>query len=1070
MSATTSLDARRMELRGIVRIAGEVVAQHWPMRNFVHHNPLHSLEYLPFEEAVGLGRKFLGGRGYLSGDTYRGYLRSGRIRPERLDAALRRVARDEAVMVGDCRIAHGDALRGCLTHGLYENAATAVADEALERELIERLARVMVSPQVAERIAATVAEDSEALGRFQTLSGWCDGVAGTDIVGQVNAEMIRWCEAFLDEGHATWPMPGREKGFYAAWRALAIHQWAPCGISGSRGKIAALPALPEDAALESLELLGVPSALRQDYLALQLTTLPGWAGFIKWRAEQRDYPWQVAHPISLVEFLAVRLWYIRELVGRVCGAELGIGGTFGAALDFMRDRSAEYFLRKELAGDRLPPWHAEEARRLAGVPGSNWSALADRLQRDDGPLRDRDYLAAAARRLIGLAAALDLVPSVLLAGDPRNLATLLDWLDAFPERAHGPVWLEAFEASYQEHLLEMLDRSAAAAREAAARQARQVRPQAQALFCIDVRSEPFRRHLEAAADIETFGFAGFFAAVVRFLAWGREHPTEQYPVVLRARNEVREVPRGHLEHVVPKQRSGARLVKAGHTLLHDLKQNVVTPYVMVESLGWFYGLPLVGRTFWPIRFRRLIAWLGDLLVPPLATRLTVDKLPPADVEDMLAAEQRAAVWRAVRERVGRRTARIDPGFVEALRLHAMSGHETLPASLTAAGAATGLDEGALGDLVGMLRARDRVEPRAASREKERVTRTGYTLEEQAVTVETALRMMGLTRDFARLILVCAHGSTSLNNPFESALDCGACGGNEGKPNARLLAAMANNPRVRELLAAAGIAIPADAHFIAGQYDTTTDRVELFDLEDAPHTHRGDLARLVEDLAEAGRLTSLERLARLPDADPPETPEEAAARVQVRSADWSQVRPEWGLSGNAALVVAPRALTRGLNLAGRVFLHSYDHREDPSGRLLEVILTGPQLVAQWINMEHYFSTVDNEIHGSGSKVYHNVVGRFGVMSGPWSDLRLGLARQTVMSGDRPYHEPMRLLTVVAAPRARIVELIDRHELLQRYYRNQWVHLVAIDPEDGEIHRYRPSGTWTRVHFGGKESDK
>jgi uncharacterized protein len=187
-------------------------------------------------------------------------------------------------------------------------------------------------------------------------------------------------------------------------------------------------------------------------------------------------------------------------------------------------------------------------------------------------------------------------------------------------------------------------------------------------------------------------------------------------------------------------------------------------------------------------------------------------------------------------------------------------------------------------------------------------------------------------------------------------------------------------------------------------------------------------------------------------------------VRERSVDWSQVRPEWGLSGNTSFIIARRELTKGLNFAGRVFLHSYDYREDQTFRLLEVILTGPQVVGQWINMEHYFSTVDNEVYGSGSKVYHNVVGRVGIMSGPWSDLRLGLARQTVMNGETPYHEPVRLLTVVEAPRAGIEKLIGRHELLQHLYHNEWVHLAAIDPEDGALYRYRPSGTWYPIDGG------
>jgi uncharacterized protein YbcC (UPF0753/DUF2309 family) len=198
------------------------------MRTFVHHNPFHSLEYLHFEETVRRGRKFLGGHGYLSGETYRGYLRSGRIRLDHLDEALQPLARDEHVTVGPCRIAHREVLRACLTHGLCAAADEPLdvlldhgSSEALATGLADHLAPAVRAPTVEERIATVVREDCAALGRHLTLSDWCDRTLGTDIVIIVNAELIKWCEAFLDEGQATWSMPGREQGFYAACRYLS---------------------------------------------------------------------------------------------------------------------------------------------------------------------------------------------------------------------------------------------------------------------------------------------------------------------------------------------------------------------------------------------------------------------------------------------------------------------------------------------------------------------------------------------------------------------------------------------------------------------------------------------------------------------------------------------------------------------------------------------------------------------------------------------------------------------------------------------------------------------------------
>lgn len=1067
---SVDIATRRMELRGEISLASAVIAQYWPMRTFVHHNPLHSLEYLPFEEAVRRGKRFLGGNGYLPSHLYRGYLGSGRIQLQHLDAALTPLVHDKHLTIGSRRISHSEVLRACLTEGLctpIEEPLDAQSYHDPYHQLVEslagRLASALTFPDVRDKVQAVARQDQAALGRSMTLPHWCDQTLDTQIVSQINSELIKWCEAFLDEGYATWPMPDREKGFYGSWKALAAQEWSPCGIADSRRKISRLPDNPEDAVLESLDALAIPMQLRQDYLSLQLAALPGFAGFIKWRAEQQEYVWQQAYPVDLVQYLAIRLWYVRELVQKSCHEELGIDGQYQAVTTYMQSQSGEYFLRRERVAGRLPAAYATEVDRLCHQKRNGWEGLIDRYRTDVVPRQERAARQGAAKRLRSLALALKIDPAALLDSSPTDLKQLVDWIEAFPESDHGPVWLKAFEAGYQEQLFGKLARAWAKAPALVENQVF-ARPHSQSVFCIDVRSEPFRRHLESTGLNETYGFAGFFAALIRYRGWGKEQDTEQFPVIVRAKNEVHEIPRSYLEHMVPIHESRTKMIHAGHTLLHDLKENAVTPYVMVESVGWFFSFQMFGKTLLPRLYHRWNAWTQRIFIPLISTTLTVDKLTPAETDEMLAAEQQIAVRKALQERTGLRKWQVPTEMTEALRQRALNGEGEPEPSLIEAAKNAGFSTEALITFVDTLRQRYEINQRAASRQKEWIARTGFTLEEQILTVSTALRMMGLTRNFARLVLLCGHGSSSDNNPFESALDCGACGGNEGKPNARVFAMMANNWKVRERLAQNGIEIPSDTHFIAGQVNTTTDDVQLFDLEDVPPTHRADIARLLEDLEEASRLTSQERCSRFPDVTATLLARKAVSHVLQRSVDWSQVRPEWGLSGNTVFIIGRRDLTKALDLQGRIFLHSYDYRDDPSNGLLEVLLTAPQVVAQWINMEHYFSTTDNEVYGSGTKIYHNVVGRFGVMSGPWSDLRLGLSAQTVMSGDVPYHEPMRLLTVVEAPRERIKKLIARHELLKHYYHNEWVHLVALEPEEGILYRYRPTGEWARIDEG------
>ena len=180
-------------------------------------------------------------------------------------------------------------------------------------------------------------------------------------------------------------------------------------------------------------------------------------------------------------------------------------------------------------------------------------------------------------------------------------------------------------------------------------------------------------------------------------------------------------------------------------------------------------------------------------------------------------------------------------------------------------------------------------------------------------------------------------------------------------------------------------------------------------------------------------------------------------------DWSQVRPEWGLASNAAFIIAKRSITKGVDLEGRTFLHNYHAEEDDTGKVLETIMTAPMVVAEWINLQYYFSAVDPWRYGSGSKVLHNVVSGIGVMSGSHSDFQSGLPLQTVRDGSTLFHEPLRLLVIIQAPMKRISDIVAQHTILQYFFNNQWIHVVALDPLTGEFHQFSPGGNWLPVVF-------
>jgi len=331
---------------------------------------------------------------------------------------------------------------------------------------------------------------------------------------------------------------------------------------------------------------------------------------------------------------------------------------------------------------------------------------------------------------------------------------------------------------------------------------------------------------------------------------------------------------------------------------------------------------------------------------------------------------------------------------------------------------------------------------------------GFSLEEQVQYVKQLLSTIGFTSSFAPLVVVCGHESATVNNPYASSLDCGACGGAAGAFNARVFATLCNLPEVREGLSKEGITIPKETVFVAAEHITTVDELLWLEVPTLSEEAQRVFVMLENVLPVISRKANAERLEKLPHVG--QKPRDLAVEVRRRSVDWSEIRPEWGLARNAAFFIGHRERTKHGCLDGRVFLHSYDWRKDPTGEMLSNIIAGPATVAQWINLQYYASTVAPHYYGSGSKTTQTITGVIGVMQGNASDLLSGLPWQSVAFSDRElFHSPLRLLVVIEAPQHYIERLLSNDVSFYQKVKNGWLRLASIDPDSGEWIKWEPS---------------
>lgn len=321
-----------------------------------------------------------------------------------------------------------------------------------------------------------------------------------------------------------------------------------------------------------------------------------------------------------------------------------------------------------------------------------------------------------------------------------------------------------------------------------------------------------------------------------------------------------------------------------------------------------------------------------------------------------------------------------------------------------------------------------------------------------------LHAMGLDHNLAPLVLLVGHGSQTTNNAHAAGLDCGACCGQTGEVNARVLAALLNETAVRQGLAGLGIAIPETTCFIGALHNTTTDEVEGFDLDLLPQAARERWDAVAQVFAKAGDQVRRERAAPL-GLDPLQDSAALLTQFRRRANDGASTRPELGLAGNSTFIIAPRSRTEHANLHGRSFLHDYDATQDADGSVLELLMTAPMLVTHWINWQYHASTCDPVRLGSGNKVLHNVVGgHIGVFEGNGGDLRIGLSRQSLGNGKQGFHEPLRLTVIIDAPAEAITGVVKKHSIVQQLVDNQWLHLWRFDGAGLQRYAY---GVWSPV---------
>jgi uncharacterized protein YbcC (UPF0753/DUF2309 family) len=325
---------------------------------------------------------------------------------------------------------------------------------------------------------------------------------------------------------------------------------------------------------------------------------------------------------------------------------------------------------------------------------------------------------------------------------------------------------------------------------------------------------------------------------------------------------------------------------------------------------------------------------------------------------------------------------------------------------------------------------------------------GFTIDEMADRVEALLKSIGLVDNYAPIVYLVSHGASSVNNTHYAGYDCGACSGRPGSVNARVASYMANHIKVREILLGRGLAIPESTKFVGALHDTTRDEIEFYD-EDK-------MSEAIKALHNQNKITfnkalddnAKERSRRFILIDSKQSSSKVHEQVKLRSVSLFEPRPELNHATNALCIIGRREMSKHVFLDRRSFMNSYDYKIDLDGKFLSNMIKPIGPVCGGINLEYYFSRVDNPKLGAGTKLPHNVMGLIGVANGIDGDLRAGLPNQMV-----EVHDPIRLMVIVEHFPEIVLKAIHVNPETYEWFENEWVHLVAMNPEDKSLYYFK-----------------